>query len=372
MTASSPQSTSSLVRRFDDPQRTCARVLATALAAIGLALAAPPLAGQDPQVRAGTLSPTDPVFDESDGRVGDAYTFDAEAGQFVTVTLRSGEFDTFLRVESPTGVMRENDDSGGGTDSSLSFVIDESGTWTAKAAAFSSESVGAYTLTWSATLAGDASSTSGRLSRTSPKGQPYDSTTVELGEGTVMMLVSSPAEGPLALVAVGPDGQRRVGTTNDGSGSNLTLYGAPAGEWTVWIGGDEGQGVDNVAYTLTTVVMEGGSSEAYEGRLDDGDLRLPLGEFADVIEIEVQDGEEIRFELTSPDFDTFLVVESAGGAPMVRRNDDAEMPLGEMGFGGSTVAFEASETTGRGGTWRIWITSFSAGATGDYVLRVIR
>ena len=349
-------------------------IFSPAVATVGLALsvAAAPLVAQEAQVREGTLSSTDPVFDESDGRLGDAYTFEAEAGQFVTVTLRSGEFDTFLRVESPSGVMRENDDSGGGTDSALSFVIDETGTWTAKAAAFSPESEGAYTLTWSATSTGDARSRSGRLSRTSPKGQPYDSTAVELGAGTVMLLVSSPAEGPLTLVAIGPDGQRRMGASTDGSSSNLTLYGAPAGEWTVWIGGDEAQGVANAAYTLTTVVTEGGSSEAYEGRLGEGDLRLPLGEFADVIEIEVPDGQEIRFELNSLDFDTFLVVESAGGAPLLRRNDDAEIPTGEMGFGGSVLAFESAETTGRGGMWRVWVTSFTAGATGDYVLRVIR
>jgi hypothetical protein len=353
-------------------QRTRARLLAATLTTLGIiALAATPAVAQDAMVREGTLSSTDPVFDESDGRVGDAYTFEATPGQFVTVTLRSGEFDTFLRVESPAGVMRENDDDGGGTDSSLSFVIDEPGTWTVRAAAFSAESEGAYTLTWSATQPGETSSISGRLSKTSPKGQPYDSTAVELGEGTVMLIVSNASAAPLALIAVGPDGERRVGTT-DGSGSNLTMYGAPAGTWTVWIGGEEGQGVDNAAYSLTTVVSEGGSAENYEGRLDEGDLQLPLGEFADVIEIDVAEGQDILFELSSLDFDTFLVVESAGGAPMVRRNDDAETPIGEMGFGGSSLSFEASETSGRGGTWRIWVTSFSAGATGDYLLRVIR
>jgi hypothetical protein len=351
--------------------RVRARLLAATLTTMGVALAATPALAQDTVVHEGTLSSTDPVFDESDGRVGDAYTFEALAGQFVTVTLRSGEFDTFLRVESPAGVMRENDDAGGGTDSSLSFVIDEPGTWTARAAAFSAESEGAYTLTWSATQTGETSSMQGRLSKMSPKGQPYDSATVELGQGTVMLIASNASEAPLALMTVGPDGERRVGTT-DGSSSNLTLYGAPAGTWTVWIGGEGEQGLDNIAYTLTTVVLEGGSAESYEGRLEPGDLQLPLGEFADLIEIDVDEGEDILFELSSLEFDTFLVVESAGGAPMVRRNDDAETPLGEMGFGGSSLSFEASETSGRGGAWRIWVTSFSAGATGDYVLRVIR
>lgn len=346
------------------------RLLLPALVSIAVAWAGLPLAAQDVEVREGTLASADPVFDESDGRVGDVYTFEAQAGQFVTVTLRSDAFDTFLRVESPSGVMRENDDSGGGTDSALSFVIDEAGTWTARAAAFSSESEGAYTLTWSAMQAGDVTSFTGRLSESSPKGQPFDSLSFESGEGTLMLVVTTQGGAPLSLHAVGPDGQRRVGLS-DGSTTTLTLHGAPAGRWSVWIAGEEGQGVDNAAYTLTSVLTEGGSLEQYEGRLDDDDSTLPLGEFADVLEIEVPEGQDVIIELSSLEFDTFLIVETAGGAPIVRRNDDAEAPMGGIGFGGSSLRFEAAETVGRGGTWRVWVTSFSAGATGDYILRVI-
>ena len=52
-------------------------------------VAALPAAGQE--VREGVLTDTDPVFDETDGRVGDTFDFDAEAGQFVSVSLRSGD-----------------------------------------------------------------------------------------------------------------------------------------------------------------------------------------------------------------------------------------------------------------------------------------
>ncbi len=348
-----------------------ARPSALLFGALGALLIAAPMTAQETLVREGTLAPTDPVFDESDGRVGDAYTFEAQAGQLVTVTLRSGEFDTFLRVESPSGMVRENDDSGGGTDSQLSFLVDQTGTWTASAAAFGADAEGAYTLTWAATDVGETTTHSGRLASISPKGQPYDSATVSLGAGTVTLMLSQPDQAYLVMHAVDPAGVRRVGSS-DGNGALMTAYGAPAGDWTVWVGGDEAQGVDNMAYSLTAVVAEGGSADEFEGRLDEGDMRLPFGEFADIIEVEVADGEEVLFELTSDEFDTFLVVESAGGVPIVKRNDDGESSFGSNSFGGSSLDFDASETSGRGGTWRVWVTSFGPESTGTYVLRVMR
>lgn len=341
------------------------------LGALGALLAVASASAQESLVREGTLAPTDPIFDESDGRVGDAFTFEARTGQLVTVTLRSGEFDTFLRIESPSGMIREDDDSGGGTDSQLSFLVDQDGSWTAFAASFGADAEGAYTLTWSASDVGETTTHSGRLGNTSPKGQPYDSTSMTLGAGTVTLMLSQPDQAYLVMHAVDPDGQRRMGAS-DGNGALLTAHGASAGEWTIWVGGEESMGVENMLYSLTAVVAEGGSAEEYEGRLDDRDMRLPFGEYADMIEVDVEDGAEVMFELTSDDFDTFLVVESAGGAPMVKRNDDGESTFGETSFGGSSVSFDATETTGRGGTWKVWVTSYSPMSTGDYVLRVMR
>lgn len=350
------------IRRAVLPAATPALILAT------LGLAAVPVGAQE--VREGTLAASDPVFDDADGRVADAYTFSAEAGQFVTVALRSGEFDTFLRVVSPAGVVRENDDSGSGTDSRLSFLLDETGEWTVYAAAYGADAFGSYVVTWTATPAGDSRTHPGRLSRQTPKGQPYDSATFDLGAGNVLFQVSNADEAFLTLSAVGPDGRRRDGTPDLGA-TTLEARGAPAGLWTVWVaggpGGDEFTGVEYLAYTLTAVVSEGGAAREIRGRLEDGDSELPLGEYADLVEIDVDGAGEVFIELQSADFDTFLAVETAGGAPLVRRNDDADGSLDA-----SAVTFSAEEVAGRTGTWKIWVTSFSGGETGDYVLRVVR
>ncbi len=336
---------------------------------LGLALtaAALPLAAQDPQVREGTLDASDPVVDADAGRVGEQHTFEAETGQFVTVALRSGEFDAYLRVESPSGMRRENDDSGQGTDSEVSFVVDEAGVWTVTAAAYGEGQFGSYVLTWSVTAAGEAQTLQGRLSAMSPKGQPYDSLTVDLDAGRVILQVTPSFESYLTVSALGPDGRRRTAFTDLG-GATLTVSGVPAGPWQLWVVGEEGAGVDDLAYTLTAITTEGGRAEEIEGTLSSGDTRLPLGEYADLHRIDVSDAGDITIEVSSDDFDTFLVVETAGEAPIVKRNDDAD----DGGIRTSSVTFTAAELQGRTGTWHVWVTSFSADQTGDYLLRIIR
>lgn len=333
--------------------------------AFALAALAAPVSAQ--QVFEGTLAETDPPLPGHEERVADSYTVDAESGQFITVSLRSGEFDTFLRVTSPSGVERENDDSGMGTDSEVSFVADESGTWTIYASGFGSADVGAYVVTWNVTAVGETETFTGRLSSMSPKGQPYDSTSVELETGTVILQLAHTSEAFLVLSAVAPDGRRWEGSPEPGS-TTLTVPGAPAGTWTVWMAGDEGVGVENLSYTLTAIVGEGGSAEVLEGTLQEGDMQLPLGEYADRIEIEIDTPGEVFFDLSSAAFDTYLVVETAGSAPMVKRNDDAE----GGSIGASAVSFTPEEVAGRTGTWTVWVTSFSAGQTGPWTLRVVR
>lgn len=333
--------------------------------ALAAALLAAPAAAQ--QVFEGTLAETDPTLPGNGDRHADPYTVEAEAGQFVTVSLRSGEFDTFLRVTSPSGVERENDDSGMGTDSELSFVVEEAGTWTIYASGFGASDVGAYVVTWTVTASGEAETVAGRLSSVSPKGQPYDSTTLDLGAGTVILQLAHTSDAFLALSARAPDGRRWEAAPEAGA-TALRVPGAPAGSWTVWMAGNEGAGVENLSYTLTAIVGEGGSAEVVEGALESSDLQLPLGEYADRLEIEVGAVGEVVVELSSQAFDTFLVVETAGSTPIVKRNDDAE----GAGFGSSSVTFEADEVEGRTGTWTIWVTSFSAGETGPWTLRVVR
>lgn len=348
------------------PLRT--RLAAGALAAsalVGSALSTSPLSGQE--VREGTLAANDPLLGDNSGRVADSYEFEIEAGQLVTAALRSSEFDAFLRVVSPAGVVFENDDAEG-TDSELEFLAVESGLWTVHATGFSEDDLGSYTLTWSAEdSSGDVQTVTGRLASLSPKGQPYDSVMVDLGAGTVVFQLTNGADAYLTLLAEGPDG-RRQDVYPEAGATSLTIRGASAGTWALWVAGEEGAAVENLAYTLSAVVVDGSPAEVIEGRLESTDPRLPLGEFADRLEIEVDGEGPVVIDLASDDFDTYLVVETAGGSPIVKRNDDAD----GGGIAMSTVEFSAAEVAGRTGVWTVWVTSFGRDQTGDWTLRISR
>lgn len=336
----------------------------------GTLLAAAALSGSAlsaQEVREGTLLATDPLLGDDSGRVADSYEVEIEAGRFVTMALRSGEFDAFLRVVSPAGVVFENDD-GDGTDSELEFLAVESGVWTVHATGFSEDDFGSYTLTWTTDAAsGDVQTVTGRLSSLSPKGQPYDSVMVDLGAGTVVFQLTNGADAYLTLLAEGPDGRRQDVYPEPGT-TRLTFRGATAGTWALWVAAEEGAAAQNLAYSLSAVVVDGSPAEVIEGRLESTDPRLPLGEFADRLEIEVDGEGPVVIDLASDDFDTYLVVETAGGAPIVKRNDDAD----GGGVAMSSVEFTAAEVAGRTGTWTVWVTSFGRDQTGDWTLRISR
>ena len=69
------------------------------------------------QRRTGQLQRGDAVMD--DGSLFDIYTYEARAGERLTLTMRSSDFDTYLNVARMDGgevepIVRD-DDSGGGT-----------------------------------------------------------------------------------------------------------------------------------------------------------------------------------------------------------------------------------------------------------------
>jgi hypothetical protein len=84
-----------------------------------------------------------------DGTLYDQYTFDGEAGQRVTITLTSNEFDTYLALVDEGGnLVAENDDSSAGnTNSEVSLTLPSTGTYLIIVNGYSTNDQGAYTLT---------------------------------------------------------------------------------------------------------------------------------------------------------------------------------------------------------------------------------
>lgn len=126
-----------------------------AAAALLLAGAAAPAVAQSdhPALRVGqtvngTLAEDDPTPTER-GRFK-VYRFEAAAGRPYIITMRSGDFDAYLRVARNMGgitdVLKENDDGGGETDARLRFTPTEAGSYLVVAQSLEADKTGAFTL----------------------------------------------------------------------------------------------------------------------------------------------------------------------------------------------------------------------------------
>jgi len=93
------------------------------------------------------------------------------------------------------------------------------------------------------------------------------------------------------------------------------------------------------------------------GTLDADDITLTTGEYADVYTIEGAVGQQLRVELTSSEFDTYVMVKSPSGNSL--DNDDYEGAKDRSVI--ETVLTEA-------GQHRVIVTSYAKGETGEYRL----
>ncbi|HET6765329.1 MAG TPA: pre-peptidase C-terminal domain-containing protein [Longimicrobiaceae bacterium] len=97
------------------------------------------------QTVSGTLGSTDRKL--TDGSYYQPWKLSLRRGQSVNVTMRSTAFDTYLMVEQDGGgYSRNDDDSGGRTDSRIAFTAPETGTYLVRANSRGSGATGAYTL----------------------------------------------------------------------------------------------------------------------------------------------------------------------------------------------------------------------------------
>jgi hypothetical protein len=93
----------------------------------------------------GTLDKNDNTRNDESWYEG--WSIDVEEGDHVVFLLKSPDFDSYLTLVSPTGRAFNDDDSGGGTDSQLDMLIDQSGRWTVVANTLRPGDSGGYTLT---------------------------------------------------------------------------------------------------------------------------------------------------------------------------------------------------------------------------------
>ncbi len=333
------------------------------------------------------------VIDEGDATAAeDAYRYDdyairARAGQRLEAVLRSGEFDAYLELlpEDALGdsVASDDDGLGEGTDSRLRFTVPTTGTWILRARPLSGLDGGVYTLSLTerppAPRAPRPSgirlgqTVNGELSSRDPEtddGLPYDAFTFRARQGDrIAMSLSSEAFDPVLRVGKLENGAFvQLAENDDGPDTGLNsrlIFTAPDnGEYLIRVTsiGADGAG----AYSLG--LQEGPPPIAAQpiaiGATVEGELTASVGKCgsgapADAWRFEGREGQRIRIDMTSSDFDTYLEL-----------FDENRVSLDEDDDGGPKgTDSRMTITLPRTGAYIIEARAFSA-ALGDYSLSV--
>lgn len=104
-----------------------------------------------------------------------------------------------------------------------------------------------------------------------------------------------------------------------------------------------------------------GSEQTFEGALSRNDGKLDSGEYRDIYQIEAREGQWVEIDLTSQEFDPYVLARIVGADENCAENDD---------YRGSAERAYAVAQMDRDGVVAISATSDTVGERGDYVLRV--
>lgn len=98
------------------------------------------------QTIGGSLTTSDIL--REDNTYTDAFFYQGQAGEQITITMRSRDFDAWLIIDDPNGPMHEyDDDSAGGTDAQLTVTLPHDGRYIILANVVQAGATGSYTLT---------------------------------------------------------------------------------------------------------------------------------------------------------------------------------------------------------------------------------
>jgi hypothetical protein len=317
----------------------------------------------------------------------DDYAITARAGQRLEAVLRSGAFDTYLEVfppdEAEEPLDTDDDGLGEGTDSRLRFTASEAGTYILRARPLSGLEGGAYTLSLTerppAPRAPRPSgvrigqTVNGDLSSRDPEtddGLPYDAFSFRARQGErIAVALDSEAFDPVLRVGRAVGGAFVQLVENDdgpdtGLNSRLVFTAPDAGEYLIRV--TPLTATDAGAYRLS--LQEGPPPAAaqsiaigatVEGELTEGDGKSESDSPADAYRFEGREGQRIRIDMTSEDFDTYLELFDENRVSL--DEDDDGGPEGTN----SRLTFTLPAT----GSYIIEARAFSD-ATGDYSLSI--
>ncbi|WP_332654641.1 PPC domain-containing protein [Brevundimonas sp.] len=318
----------------------------------------------------------------------DDYAVTARAGQRFEAILRAPEFDTYLEVfpaDDTTEALASDDDGlGEGTDSRLRFTAPAAGTYTLRARPLSGLDGGAYTLSLAerppAPRAPRPSgirlgqTVNGDLSSRDPEtdeGLPYDAFSFRARQGDrIAVALDSEAFDPVLRIGRMEAGAFvQLAENDDGPDSGLNsrlVFTAPEnGDYLIRV--TPLNAADSGDYSLS--LQEGpppaaaqsiAIGDTVEGELTEGDGKSESDTPADAWRFEGREGQRVRIDMTSDDFDTYLEL-----------FDDNRVSLDEDDDGGPEgTNSRITVTLPRTGAYVIEARAF-AEATGGYSLSLV-
>lgn len=346
----------------------------------------------------------------SSGEFADTYEITGRAGQIVTIRMTSGAFDPYLMMRGPSGFTQDNDDVRQGVrDAELVVTLPASGRYRIIATSFAKGESGRYTVSINGADGGRAQPApqpapavtaassirpgmrvNGDLARGDRQlssGEYADHFTIEgrAGQRLELRLESGAFDpfvqinGPGNFVEANdddPSGGRnsRLGVTLPADGRYsvmVTSYAAnEVGGYTLRVGDEQSSEAmreperPRVNTAPSTRPAVAGATnltigQNTNGQLARGDAQLGSdGEYVDTYRFTGRRGERVAIEATSSAFDTYIIMHPPEGDQI--DNDD--------GPNGTNARID--QVLPADGEYRVLVTSFRPGETGDYQLSI--
>ncbi len=355
---------------------------------------------------AGSLARGDRVLQS--GEFADDWELRVRRGQTYTISLETGDFDTYLMVRGPGGLSEDNDDDPaqrGGRNSRVTFTAAADGVVNISATSFSPGETGRYQLLAQeggrAPYAGNGrppppvyqpptqqadgtiqvgQTVSGMLrqgDRRLDSGEYINTYTLRgrRGEQLDLRLSSSAFDPYLAIqgpglsefndddadggvnsrlfVTLPSDGDYRITTTSYAPGETGSYRlavnaGAPQGRPRQDSYVEERGQRQNVRGGAISI------GDTVSGALQSGDAQLESGEFVDTFTFSGRRGQRVAAELTSSAFDAYIILTTPSGEQI--DNDDGE----------DGTNSRLDQVLSEDGEYQVMVTSYAPGETGSY------
>ncbi|MDR0780728.1 MAG: PPC domain-containing protein [Pseudomonadales bacterium] len=190
--------------------------------------------------------------------------------------------------------------------------------------------------------------------------------------GAIVMLDLNSSAFDTYLTLASPSGERWSNDDfdDDVDHSRLMLRLSETGEYQVEVAGYST--TDSGAYTLTLTSASLIADDVHEGSLQRGDEVMDKGEYVDTWSFTAKRGELVSISVSSDDFDTFLILKAPDGK--IETNDDAgdNCALCDAQFAAARYNSLIERELSVAGTYTVRVSSYAAGQSGDYRLRILR